>query len=46
MDKYAFEHADYILFPCEDADEPYMHLWPEYDTIKHNRKLFVTNKFY
>ena len=38
MDKYAFEHADYILFPCEEADEPYTHEWPYYTKIKEERK--------
>ena len=37
MDRYAFEHADYILFPCEDADEPYINEWPEYRKIKQDR---------
>ena len=23
VDKYAFEHANYIIFPCEEAEEPY-----------------------
>ena len=30
MDKYAFERADYIVFPCEDAEEPYFNDWPYY----------------
>lgn len=38
MDKYAFEKADYILFPCEQADEPYIHEWPYYSNIKNGRK--------
>lgn len=28
MDRFAFERADYILFPCEEAEEPYYHIWP------------------
>ena len=38
MDQYAFERADYILFPCEHADEPYEHQWPDYKKIKELRK--------
>ena len=38
MDRYAFEHADYILFPCSDAEEPYFHVWPYY------KKIHVTKK--
>jgi len=33
MDKYAFSRADYIVFPCEDAMEPYYSLWPEFESI-------------
>jgi glycosyltransferase involved in cell wall biosynthesis len=28
MDKFAFERADYIIFPCAEAEEPYYHTWP------------------
>ena len=38
MDQYAFERADYILFPCEHADEPYDHQWSDYKRIKESRK--------
>ena len=34
LDKYAFERADYIIFPCEEAEEPYHHLWPYFSEIK------------
>lgn len=37
MDEYAFKNADYIFFPCESADEPYIHEWPEYKDIKKAR---------
>lgn len=37
MDRYAFERADYIVFPCEEAEEPYYHNWPYYKHI-HNSK--------
>lgn len=38
MDKYAFTRADNIIFPCEYADEPYYHAWPEYADIKESKK--------
>ena len=38
MDMYAFERADYIIFPCEQAEEPYSHAWDEYDTFKRENK--------
>lgn len=38
MDRYAFENADFILFPCEDADEAYYHQWQQYGVIKSKRK--------
>lgn len=37
MDKYAFEKADYIVFPCPEAEEPYINNWPEYAEIKSRR---------
>lgn len=33
VDEYAFERADYLLFPCEDAMEPYYNNWPEFDNL-------------
>lgn len=33
MDKFAFERADIIVFPCEYAEEPYYNNWPYYKTI-------------
>ena len=33
MDSWAFNNADYILFPCEDAEEPYFLNWSEYRNI-------------
>ena len=38
MDRTAFERADYIIFPCEDAEEPYFNDWPFYKTIHDNKK--------
>lgn len=34
IDKYAFERADHIIFPCEDAEEPYLNNWKDYARIK------------
>lgn len=33
VDKYAFERADYIIFPCPEAEEPYYNNWPYYKTF-------------
>ena len=37
MDEFAFSRADNIIFPCEYADEPYVHEWKDYSTIKQNK---------
>ena len=34
FDLYAFERADYIIFPCEDAEEPYYHTWDRYRDVR------------
>lgn len=39
IDRYAFQRADYIVFPCEEAEEPYYHTWKEYATIRDSRKI-------
>lgn len=38
MDRYAFERADYIIFPCEEAEEPYYHTWKEYVELRKSEK--------
>lgn len=38
MEKYAFKRADYIIFPCEDAEEPYYKKWKEYKKIHEENK--------
>lgn len=38
MDKFAFLRADYIVFPCEDAEEPYYNRWKEYSLIHEQKK--------
>lgn len=37
MDYYAFMKADYIIFPCPQAEEPYYNNWKQYKEI-HRRK--------
>ena len=39
FDEYAFKRADYIIFPCPGAEEPYYHSWPEYARIRKNEKI-------
>ena len=34
VDKYAFMRADYIVIPCEYADEYYLETWADYEAIK------------
>ncbi len=38
IDEYAFERADYVVFPCEYAEEPYFHTWKKYELIKKEKK--------
>lgn len=37
MDEYAFTRADYIVFPCKEAEEPYYNNWDKYERL-HNLK--------
>lgn len=37
FDKYAFNRADFIHFPCEEAEEPYFNNWDEYIEIRKRR---------
>lgn len=39
MDRYAFERADTIIFPCPEAEEPYFHTWKDYGTVRNTEKL-------
>lgn len=32
-DVYAFDRADFILFPCQEAEEPYYNNWDLYENI-------------
>lgn len=38
VDEYAFNRADYIVFPCEEAEEPYYNQWDKYKSIKEKNK--------
>jgi len=39
IDEYAFARADYIVFPCEEAEEPYFNTWPDYREYRRPEKL-------
>ena len=39
IDRYAFERADFIIFPCPDAEEPYVNNWSYYSIIKEKKKM-------
>lgn len=39
MDRYAFERADYIIFPCPGAEEPYYHSWSLYEKLRDESKI-------
>lgn len=34
IDEYAFHRADYIIFPCEEAEEPYSNNWDDFKQFK------------
>lgn len=38
IDRYAFERADYVLFPCKEAEEPYYHTWDAYAGVRNKKK--------
>lgn len=45
MDRIAFLRADYIIFPCPEAEEPYYNRWKEYSRIhkiKENSYRYLT----
>lgn len=33
IDRFAYDHADVLVFPCREAMEPYEHLWPDFKEI-------------
>lgn len=39
FDRFAFERADYIIFPCPGAEEPYYHSWAAYSEIRKESKI-------
>lgn len=39
IDQYAFSRADYIVYPCAEAEEPYFHSWPRYREIRDPQKM-------
>lgn len=38
IDEYAFQRADYVVFPCEEAEEPYYHTWQNYGKVRQGEK--------
>lgn len=38
IDEKAFDRADYIVFPCEFAEEPYYSNWKKYSAVKERNK--------
>lgn len=38
IDTYAFDKANYIVFPCKEAEEPYYNTWKGYRLIKNKNK--------
>ena len=38
IDKWCFDRADYVVFPCPEAEEPYIDNWPYYSKIKNEYK--------
>lgn len=38
MDEFSFNRADYLIFPCEEAEEPYYHMWNKYKEIHDLKK--------
>lgn len=42
IEEYDFDHADYIIFPCPEAEEPYYHEWNGYDKVhERNAKKYL-----
>ncbi|MDN0055083.1 glycosyltransferase family 4 protein [Collinsella ihumii] len=39
LDEYAFNRADYVIFPCKEAEEPYFHTWEKYSAVRRETKL-------
>ena len=39
IDEYSFKRADYVIFPCPEAEEPYFHTWDGYEAVRDRSKL-------
>ena len=39
VDEYAFRRADFVIFPCEEAEEPYFNTWEKYREVRDNGKM-------
>ena len=39
IDIYAFNRADYIIFPCREAEEPYYNSWNKYSEVRNGAKI-------
>lgn len=39
VDRFAFSLADYIIFPCAEAEECYFNTWDEYPNIREQSKI-------
>ena len=39
MDEYAFKRADFVIFPCKEAEEPYFNSWKKYSSIRDESKI-------
>lgn len=39
FDRFAFERADYVIFPCRGAEDPYLHTWERYKDIRDEKKI-------
>ena len=39
FDTYSFNRADYIIFPCLGAEDPYFHSWSLYEKIRDKTKI-------
>lgn len=39
VDEFSFGRANYIIFPCREAEEPYRHSWDKYDLLRNEDKI-------
>lgn len=39
IDEYSFKRADYVIFPCPEAEEPYFHTWAGYAAVRDEAKM-------